>query len=93
MSALTQERPAVVEYNTKDEYDGTPLKITDRCDHCGAQAHNIAVSETTGNRLLFCNHYTDKHGNDLVNQGFRVERHRYSFGSGIKEIPPAEKRR
>lgn len=94
MTTSTLERPdeVVVFEKESDVTDGATLKVQDRCDHCGAQAYNIAFSRNTGNKLLFCNHHIGKHEKFLLAQNFRIEKHSYSFKSGIKEIPPAEKR-
>ena len=38
----------------------SPLKATDRCDRCGAQAY-VRVELTSGGELLFCAHHAREH--------------------------------
>ena len=47
------------------------LKVTDRCDGCGAQAMR-RVELASGAELLFCNHDFKKHKEKLEEQEARV---------------------
>lgn len=38
----------------------SPLKATDRCDRCGAQAY-VRVELMSGGELLFCAHHAREH--------------------------------
>ena len=38
----------------------SPLRASDRCDRCGAQAY-VRVTLTKGGELLFCGHHARKH--------------------------------
>ena len=71
---------AVVEFtDVADVPESDVLNVSDRCDACGAQAHNVAVSGDSGLRLFLCNHHERKHRSSLQDQNFRVEHHKYSF--------------
>lgn len=54
-----------------------PLRLTDRCDRCGAAAY-VRVTLPSGMDLLFCGHDFATHEVDLVATGgvVRDERHR-----------------
>lgn len=80
----------VVEFAKASDFSGKPMDATDRCDACGAQAYSKAISPTTSNPIMFCNHHIRKNKPMLTKQGFKIEHHLYSFSSGIKEIPGAK---
>ena len=49
----------------------TPLRATDRCDRCGAQAY-IRAMLADGGELLFCAHHGRKHVDALKSRGAAI---------------------
>lgn len=41
---------------TEITFDDTPMKATDRCDRCAAQAY-VRLQLISGGELLFCGHH------------------------------------
>lgn len=79
METMTPSTDVVEFTNVADVPESDVLNISDRCDACGAQAHNVAVSNESGLRLFLCNHHEREHRSSLQSQNFRVEHHTYSF--------------
>lgn len=48
------------------------LTAKDRCDRCGAQAHNVARKPGKPD-LLFCNHHYNEHRDALLGQYWLIE--------------------
>jgi len=51
----------------QDEFE---LKVSDRCDRCGAQAFGAAFKD--GMDILFCGHHLREHSPALAMQGFHI---------------------
>ena len=46
------------------------LKVSDRCDSCGAQA--FVLVELINGELLFCGHHYNKHSEKLVKTAINI---------------------
>ena len=50
----------------------TVPSLTDRCDRCSAAA-KLVVSLTSGGDLAFCGHHANRHRDDIVRVGERIQ--------------------
>jgi hypothetical protein len=61
------------------------LKISDRCDRCGAQAF-VLVKMVAG-QLMFCGHHYNKHQKSLDKMAFEIVDERGSINSKSESSP------
>ena len=69
-----------------EEISKVELKVSDRCDRCGAQAF-VLVQGVNG-ELMFCGHHYAKNEKALANFAFNVFDHRDRINS--KPSPASE---
>jgi hypothetical protein len=50
----------------------TVAELTDRCDRCSAAA-KLVVTLTSGGELAFCGHHANRHHDDIVRVGERIQ--------------------
>ncbi|GIF24258.1 hypothetical protein BJ973_007739 [Actinoplanes tereljensis] len=50
----------------------TVAELTDRCDRCAAAA-KLVVTLTSGGELAFCGHHANRHRDDIVRVGERIQ--------------------
>jgi len=62
-----------------EEISKVELKVSDRCDRCGAQAF-VLVQGVTG-ELMFCGHHYTENEKALTNFAFNVFDHRDRINS------------
>ncbi|MEU4239317.1 hypothetical protein [Actinoplanes sp. NPDC026619] len=50
----------------------TVPSMTDRCDRCSAAAR-LVVTLTSGGELAFCGHHANRHRDDIIRVGERIQ--------------------
>jgi hypothetical protein len=54
----------------KTEVEEVELKVTDRCDSCGAQA--FVYAKGLAGELLFCGHHFNEHESKIMKWAFTI---------------------